>query len=145
MNISAINPHYNVATKSQTAVYPNSTMTTTYPAYVDEEETKSSNNMLGMLALSALAIAGISYGIIKHRDTNTLTKKIAEKNTLLETAKNELKEATQKLADKEDALTKATKKIADLEKTTAKPSAFSRFKNAEIWKKRGWPWNWRKK
>ena len=136
MGISALNGQFNVATKSQYDSYATPSDTTAnYPAYV-EDEPKSSNSMLGLVALGVIAAAGIGYGVMQRGKIADLTKKVTEKSNALETAEAKLKEAEQKNTDA------AKKAVEDASKETKKPGFFSRIKNANIWKGRLWPWNW---
>ena len=88
MEISAINK-FNIVTKSQNTVYP-TTIANTMPDYVGEN-TKSKNNLLGLVALGALALAGVGYGVLNHRKVAGLNEKIAQQA-------NDLKIANDKIA-----------------------------------------------
>ena len=134
MEISAINNRYNIATKAQYDSYQ-APMATNYPAYVEEESPKSSS-MLGATLLGIIGIAGLGYGIYKHRDAATLAKELATK-------KGELDEVTKKLADSEEAhnvtkkaLETSTKEVEQLKETAKKKFSWSSLK---FWK------NWGKK
>ena len=136
MEISAINKQYNVASKAQYETYPNTnTMATNYPAYVEEEPTKSSS-MLGLTALAILGVAGIGYGIYKHKDCSALTKELAEKKTALEEITTKLEEQITKTDTAEKALDAANKTIEGLKKPAKSPGFFKRSWEAlKKWRK----------
>lgn len=150
MKISAVDNSYNLSLKSQyDNAYQNDTtaqygtyqndVVTDYPAYMDDgmytDEAKSSSNMLGLAALGVLAVAGIGYGIYKHRDSASIAKELkTKKDELAETAKK-LTEAEEKKTTAEKALDTANKTIEDLKKQLpktdkdSKPGIFKRLKN----------------
>ncbi len=136
MEISAINKQYNVSTKSQYDTYPTETP---YPAYV-EEEPKNSSNMAGLMALGVLGLAGIGYGLYKHKSVADLTKQLKEKKTALEDVTTKLTESESKRDTAEKALAAANKKLEESEAAkTNKPTKTNIFK--KTWEKFN---NWRK-
>lgn len=134
MEISAINKNYNVATKAEYDSYPNA-MATNYPAYVEEEAPKSSG-MLGLTALGVLGVAGIGYGIYKHRDCKALTRSLTETKASLEETLTKLAEQEEKTNIAEKALETANNTIESLKKPAKKKFSWSSLK---FWK------NWGKK
>jgi uncharacterized protein YPO0396 len=128
MEISAISNRFNVATKSQYDTYPTNNMTTTYPAYIEEEEPKSKGN-LGMLALAAIGIAGIAYGAYTHHKLSAADEVLTKTKAALEETKTKLTEAESKVSVAEKARDAANKALEDLKESTKKTSVFKKIKN----------------
>ena len=129
MNISAINNHYNVATKAQYDNYQTPEINN-YPIYEEEEESSKSSNLL-TLGLAALGVAGIGIGIAKHVNSKKVVKELAEKKTALEEALKNLEQQKEKTTEVQKALNKANEDLEKLKKPAKK--SFNFFKG--IWEK----------
>lgn len=141
MEISAINSRYNVPTKAQYDAYATQN-TMNYPAYV-EEETPKTSSMLGATLLGIIGIAGIGYGIYKHKDCKALAKKIVEKDTTIAEKTKEIAEKTKELTESNEAhevtkkaLQDSQKEVQELKEAAKKKFSWSSLK---FWK------NWGKK
>lgn len=131
MEISAVNNRFNVATKSQYDSYatPEMAQMTSYPAYIEEETPKSGNMNLGMVALGVLGLAGVGFGLYKHKDVKSLSKTLTETKSKLEETATKLAEAEEKITINEKALDDANKIIEDLKKTPKKHNFFESIGN----------------
>ena len=79
MEISAVNNKYNVALKSQNEVtYPNTMQA--YPAVDSSYGEEDSNNKLslGLMGLGVLGLAGIAYGVVKHKGVADLKNQVTK-------------------------------------------------------------------
>lgn len=140
--ISAINKNYNVPMRSSNVQNP--MVSESYYNVMEEPEQKSNVGKILTIALGILGVAGIGFGIYKHKqvaglkdDVTKLTKQVEEKaksltqkdgelstvNKALETAKNKIKELEEKLpeaVDKaKDAVKEGAEKVADTVKEGA--------------------------
>ena len=121
MEISAINRQYNVPTKSQYGTYTDNTTTVpseSYSNYVQDEP--KSSNMMGLVAMGLLAVAGIGYGIYCRREVSSLTEKLAEKTKSLDETAKKLAQETEKTATAEKALETANAQLEELKAAAQK-------------------------
>lgn len=121
MNISAINTSYPVVTKS-------TQYDTTYPpvsiapdeTYM-EEESNNTSSMLPLIVAGTIALAGLGFGIYKHREVGDLTKKLSDKTKELETANKTITDTKSKLTAAENAKSTAEAELEKLKNATKKP------------------------